>query len=187
MSDTHATGEGTAKKPILLATDGSPTAQLATRHAIDLASALHARLVIVTVWEVAAQSTWFGAMCAMPDLSAYRRREAMTIVAEAEAQARDAGVAASSVVRRGVPCYEILAIAHENDVQSIVLGSHGWGALERLLFGDVASAVLHHATRPVVLVPRTAESEMRTVVEGYGDGFEQLPVRPYEAPAARNA
>src|SRR5947208_13257043 len=41
--------KGGDMKPILLATDGSPSAEAATREAIDLANAFHAPLVVVAV------------------------------------------------------------------------------------------------------------------------------------------
>ena len=40
-------------KPVLLATDGSPTAERATSSAIDLARLLGTELVIASVWDVA--------------------------------------------------------------------------------------------------------------------------------------
>ena len=40
-------------KPVLLATDGSPTAEKATATAIDLARLLGTEIVIVSVWDVA--------------------------------------------------------------------------------------------------------------------------------------
>ena len=40
-------------KPVLLATDGSPTAEKATATAIDLARLLGTELVIVSVWDIA--------------------------------------------------------------------------------------------------------------------------------------
>jgi hypothetical protein len=33
----------------------------------------------------------------------------------------------------------------------IVVGSHGWGALRRLVFGSVSTALLHEAPRPVLV------------------------------------
>jgi nucleotide-binding universal stress UspA family protein len=33
----------------------------------------------------------------------------------------------------------------------VVIGSHGWGAIRRLVFGSVSSALLHHAPCPVLV------------------------------------
>ena len=39
-------------KPVMLATDGSPTAEEATQKAIELAKLLGAPLVVVTAWDI---------------------------------------------------------------------------------------------------------------------------------------
>jgi nucleotide-binding universal stress UspA family protein len=39
----------------------------------------------------------------------------------------------------------------------IVLGAHGWGALKRIVFGSVSTAVLHSAPCPVMVVRDEAE------------------------------
>ncbi len=47
------------------------------------------------------------------------------------------------------------AIAHyarEKDIEQIVMGTHGWGAVKGLLMGSVATKVLHLVGVPVLLV-----------------------------------
>jgi nucleotide-binding universal stress UspA family protein len=51
---------GTTMKPILLATDGSPTATDAAAKATELAQALDAPLVVATVWQVAYEPVGVG-------------------------------------------------------------------------------------------------------------------------------
>ena len=34
----------------------------------------------------------------------------------------------------------------------LVIGSHGWGAVKRAVFGSVSTGVLHHAACPVLVV-----------------------------------
>jgi hypothetical protein len=41
----------------------------------------------------------------------------------------------------------------------ILLGSHGWGAMRRVVFGSVSTSVLHHARRPVLVVPPASANE----------------------------
>jgi nucleotide-binding universal stress UspA family protein len=48
---------------------------------------------------------------------------------------------------------EILRIADEIDVDFIVMGRHGHGAMYNLLVGSVTEGVLKHSRRPVLLVP----------------------------------
>lgn len=45
----------------------------------------------------------------------------------------------------------ILEIAKNHHAELIVLGTHGYGGLERILLGSVAQAVAHHAHVPVLL------------------------------------
>jgi nucleotide-binding universal stress UspA family protein len=154
--------------PVMLATDGSPTAEEATTLAIELAAALEAPLLVVTCWEVPYQAVAPGWAPLAPDLDRIGEEEAELAADRAADRAREAGVAAMTFVRRGDPQREICAIAAERDVRLIVLGSHGWGAFRRLAFGSVSTAVLHHARRPVLLVPRAkvvAETNERRSLE----------------------
>ena len=140
-------------KPLLLATDGSPSAAEATRKAIELADAFNAPLIVATIWEITYEPVGLPFGPVVADLDTLGREKALEIAERAAAEARDAGVEAETVVRRGVPAHELGQIAESRDAQLIVLGSHGWGAVRRLLFGSVSTAVLHHATRPVLVVP----------------------------------
>jgi nucleotide-binding universal stress UspA family protein len=59
---------------------------------------------------------------------------------------------AEVVVREGDPGEEIVAEARTWGADLIVMGSHGRGALKRLLLGSVATQVLHHAPCSVQIV-----------------------------------
>ncbi|HEU0298701.1 MAG TPA: universal stress protein, partial [Longimicrobium sp.] len=50
---------------------------------------------------------------------------------------------------------EIVRYAERESVDLAVLGTHGYGALQRALIGSVASAVARTAPCPVLLVPPT--------------------------------
>jgi nucleotide-binding universal stress UspA family protein len=139
--------------PVMLATDGSPAAADATKTAIELASALGAPLLIVTCWDVAYTGAVLGFGPIVPDLDHISQEKAEQVADEAAEGARAAGVAAMTYVRRGDPASQICRIAAERDARLIVIGSHGWGALRRLVFGSVSTGVLHHARNPVLVVP----------------------------------
>ena len=55
--------------------------------------------------------------------------------------------------REGSESQTILAGADEIDADVIVCGSRGRGAVARSLLGSTSTRVLHHATRPVLVVP----------------------------------
>jgi nucleotide-binding universal stress UspA family protein len=140
--------------PVMLATDGSPTAEEATKLAIELAASLEAPLLVVSCWEVPYQAVAVGWAPLGPDLDRIGEEEAEQAADRAADRAREAGVSALTLIRRGDPRRELCAIAVERDVRLMVLGSHGWGALRRLAFGSVSTAVLHHAHQPVLVVPK---------------------------------
>lgn len=67
-------------------------------------------------------------------------------------RAHEAGLRCEVVVRPGLPADEILAFAHERQVDRIVMGTHSPGAIGKLLVGSVAEAVLRTANAPVYIV-----------------------------------
>ena len=141
--------------PVMLATDGSPTAAKATEVAIELATALRAPLLVVSCWDVSYQPAVVGFAPVMPDLDRIGREKAEEVVEDAARVAREAGISAMTLVRQGDPARQICAVASDRNVRVIVIGSHGWGAMKRLVFGSVSTGVLHHAQRPVLVVPGT--------------------------------
>jgi nucleotide-binding universal stress UspA family protein len=56
------------------------------------------------------------------------------------------------VVVEGDPARQIVATARSRDVDLVVLGARGLGAIGRLLLGSVSETVLHHVDRPVMIV-----------------------------------
>jgi nucleotide-binding universal stress UspA family protein len=140
-------------KPILLATDGSPSAEAATKTAIAFAKALETPLLIVSIWDIAYEPIGVGRSTVVPDLDHAAGDEASRIVEGAADSARQAGLEVETITRRGLPVEEICAIAEEHDPALVVVGSHGWGPLRRMFFGSVSTGVLHHARRPLLVVP----------------------------------
>ncbi len=53
----------------------------------------------------------------------------------------------------GAPAAEILAAAKSENVDLIVLVTHGRHGLDRLMYGSVARELLHHAEIPVLILP----------------------------------
>jgi len=77
-----------------------------------------------------------------------------TIVADLKAH----GVSAEAGIREthtGHIAAAILAAAHDHDARMIVLGSSSRTDLPRIPLGSVATRLLHTATLPVLIVPRS--------------------------------
>ena len=77
---------------------------------------------------------------------------AATVVADARARLEAAGVGHRVHLCIGEPAVEIARLAREGQVDGIVMGSRGMGALGNLAFGSVATKVVHLADVPVTLV-----------------------------------
>jgi nucleotide-binding universal stress UspA family protein len=56
----------------------------------------------------------------------------------------------------GVPAKEIVSFAREEGIDLIVMGTHGWTGLSRLILGSTAENVLRTATCPVLIVRSTS-------------------------------
>ena len=53
------------------------------------------------------------------------------------------------------PVWEtIVGVADRHDAATIVMGSRGLTGLRSILLGSVSNAVVHHADRPTLIIPR---------------------------------
>ena len=86
------------------------------------------------------------------------------------------GVEAEALFEWGVPTSEILLQAKRHNIDLIVMGSHGHGALYDLVFGSVTKAVLNETTIPLLIVPSDARKEPRP---GVADKWEEPMATPY--------
>jgi nucleotide-binding universal stress UspA family protein len=145
-------------KPIVLATDGSPSAARATKLAVELARETGARLYVVAAWHAPLTIYSSASMMAIPDLDAAEIKRATEAARAAVGLAEADGVDAKSFVRNGEPVEMILQTAKGCDASLVVVGSHGWGPIRRLVFGSVSTGLLHHAPCPVLVVRFDEES-----------------------------
>ncbi len=56
------------------------------------------------------------------------------------------------LVERGHPVEQIVRVAEEHNIDLIVMGRHGYGALKDALMGGVARGVMRHSSKPLLLV-----------------------------------
>jgi nucleotide-binding universal stress UspA family protein len=86
------------------------------------------------------------------------RMEAEKVVVKAERQIRqripNLKHNLTTGVLRGSPARAIVDEAKDWDADLIVVGSHGYGFLERVLLGSVSGSVLHHAPCSVLVVKK---------------------------------
>jgi nucleotide-binding universal stress UspA family protein len=145
---------GTFPTRILLATDGSPHAELAATRATDLAKSTNARLHVVAVGRTFPAAVYdVYAESGSEDL----RREAQEILDEQVKKIEEAGgtVAVAHLRMNERRDEAIVHLAEEIGADLIVIGSRGFGGLRRALLGNVADSVVRHAHCPVLVVRPT--------------------------------
>jgi nucleotide-binding universal stress UspA family protein len=150
-------------KPIVLATDGSPSAAEATLKAVELAQLLDAPLLAVAVEHVEIPS--YGYYGYAQILSEARKIESQHVdetLAQAKAVASEAGVYCNTMHGTGPVVDAICDTARLHHAQLIVIGAHGWGLIRRTIHGSISTGVLHEAPCPVLVVRGGPEALLET-------------------------
>lgn len=141
---------------ILLPTDGSPGADRAVEHALDLAEGFGATLHVLYVVDTNALPLDVHARAVFDYLEAQGRRAEAEIAARAEERGIDVVV---GQIGEGTPHEAILEYAEDNDVDLVVMGTHGRRGLDRFLLGSVTERVLRLTDVPVLTVRAEANGE----------------------------
>jgi nucleotide-binding universal stress UspA family protein len=108
---------------------------------------------VVTVWNIPYPLVGFAGAPIPAETFEPAEEEARKIALSAAARAEEAGVETRLSVLRGFPSEEICRAADTYEPRVLVVGSHGWGAFKRAVFGSVSTSVLHHARWPMLVVP----------------------------------
>ncbi|AXR77421.1 universal stress protein [Natrarchaeobaculum sulfurireducens] len=130
---------------IVVATDGSQSADRAVDYAVDLASTFDAELCVVSVVD----TRRYGDSMLSGDVSIVESLERRGTELLEDVQART-DVEVSTELRRGRPHGEIAGFADENDADLIVLGNRGLGSSAEI--GSTAERVVRYVDRPVLTV-----------------------------------
>ena len=150
-------------KPIMLATDGSPSAEAATREAIDLAGQLGVPLLAVSVEHTSVPVYGFyGYGEIVTELRKAEHERVEQLLEVLQKRAAEAGIECETLPLEGLPARSLCEVAVAHDVRLIIIGAHGWNRVGRLIHGSVSTYVLHHAPVPVLVVHGDDEA----VVEG---------------------
>ena len=140
-------------KKILVATDFSETSDEAVRHAQELATALRASLHLLHVVSAdlgpGAPELW-GVYS--DDLLKRLEAKAKTEMDQLCATLTRDGVVPHAATRLGGEADTINDYAREQEIDLIVIGTHGRGGVEHLLLGSVAEKVVRGAPCPVLVV-----------------------------------
>jgi nucleotide-binding universal stress UspA family protein len=173
-----ATSDTRPAKPVIICYDGSPEAT----EAVDYVAALFpgGSAVIVSVWkpvieEVVAPSALAPPVADPVEARQSTRRAAIEAARDGVRRAESAGLSAESIVieTTGPMWKAIEDVASTHDALLIACGTRRSG-MKSALPGNLANALVQHASRPVLIVPsgkaaaerrREAQKEKAGIVE----------------------
>ena len=139
-------------KKILCAVDLSDHSKLVAEYAATLAKSLNASVLVVYTAPSLSQYVGFH----VPPNTIENFVGEIVTGAEESMQGfmneNFAGVEAKSQVLVGYAAEEILNRAMEEQVDMIVMGTHGRKGIDRILFGSVAEKVVKNANMPVLTI-----------------------------------
>jgi nucleotide-binding universal stress UspA family protein len=139
-------------KRILVGVDGSPESRAATHKAAELSRALGAQLLIAYVIAPFPPISpgEFGAVVENWDLA--ERNYAAALLREIEATCRREVDAVETTTAIGTAAEALAELARASDIEMVVVGHRGRGAVKRLLLGSVADRLVQISPKPVLVV-----------------------------------
>ena len=140
---------------ILLPTDFSGCANYALPYAAAIARATQASVVCVHVVEPVVPAVGYSGLAdPMPiaDMSEQLEDSAERELPRLTDCEELTGLEVEEVIVHGDAAAEIVRVAGEQEVDLIVISSHGRTGLGRMIFGSPAEAVVRHASCPVLVV-----------------------------------
>lgn len=132
---------------VLLATDGSKDAALASRAAADVCEVTDAELHVIHAWHSVPTAHL------RPFMRAELKRLGEELLEKGVRQVEEAGGrVADAYLVEGRSADEILCLAEEIGAGLVVIGSRGLGTVGRIALGSVSEGIVHHADCPVLVL-----------------------------------
>lgn len=135
---------------ILVPLDGSEPAESALEYATENYpdEEIHALHIINPVSHLYGEDAYYN----YDQIIETGEEEAEELFEEARAVARENGATLSTETKIGQPAREIVEYIETEDIDHVVIGSHGRSGVSRVLLGSVAEAVVRRSPVPVTVI-----------------------------------
>ena len=140
----------TGFKKILVPTDFSASSKAALDYAAVIAEAFQSEIALIHVIDSLAYSVTDTLI--VVDHQAALKATAEALIDNLYKECIERGLSATKAVVDGTPYREIIKKAEAEQVDLIVMGTHGRTGFERLLLGSVAEKVVRMSSAPVLTV-----------------------------------
>ncbi len=134
---------------VLIATDGSKKSEPSVDHGLDLAEAFGAH--VHGLYVVETEATYILTVGLGDDQMEEYEEYGEETVSDVAERAAERGLDATGVVKTGRIAAKIVEYAEDNDMDLIVMGKQGRGAIEKYL-GSTAEKVARMSDIPVTIV-----------------------------------
>lgn len=134
---------------VLIATDGSKKARGCIDYGLDIAESMEAKVHVLYVVET--KATYILTVGLSDDELDTYKAFGKDIVTDVVERATDRNLDAEGAIKTGRPSEEIVEYADTNDIDAIILGKQGHGAIEKHL-GGTAETVMWLSDVPVTVV-----------------------------------
>ncbi|MEC9490951.1 MAG: universal stress protein [Halanaerobiales bacterium] len=151
-------------KKILVAVDGSQSAQKAAQKAAELAEDLNAEVTLIHVYTESAEIP----VNQFNEVASYLSAETLENIMEQQEDTikekrqrildddaeffEEKGIKPDKVLLHGDPADTVCDYAEENDFELIVVADKGHGKVERFLLGSISDKIVRHAKTSVMVV-----------------------------------
>ena len=159
----------TAIKKVLVPIDFSDYSKSALKYAVNFTKSFNADIILIYVVEPVFYPPDFSmGQIAMPSINTEwddRAKDELEKLAKSEIT----GVAnVKTIIKTGKPFVEIIETAKEENVDLIIIATHGHSGVEHILFGSTAEKVVRKAPCPVLT--------LREPIKGfdYKDGIKKV-------------
>ncbi len=141
-------------KNILCPVDHSDCSKEALKYAVSFAMKDNSKLYLLHVIYILAFDESINAMTPqIPDDKTLKQLKTKLLDCIPEEIRDDMDLEA--LVVQGIPFVEIISTAKKNDIDMIVLGSHGRTGITHMMMGSVSEKVVRKAPCPVLIVRRS--------------------------------
>ena len=141
---------------ILFPTDCSESAENASRYALSLAKKYGSKVYVIHVIEPFTYTTEFGLdfSAQLKEMEASARR----LLDDVAASIKKNNLDVESVLITGEPFVEIIKYARKEQVDLIVMATHGRSGIEHMLMGSVAEKVVRKSPCPVLTIKKSGQT-----------------------------
>ena len=141
---------------ILVPFDGSGYSQKAYEKALEIAEKFGSKILVVSVLQSKAADTAGVSLERMQEIQDEEKDTATTMLKNLESQATAKNISFQmEVIINPSSADGIVTFAEKNNVDLIVIGSHGRTGFRKIVLGSVANGVLAQAKCPVLITKGT--------------------------------